>query len=1513
MGKQVKNKNNTPSTYNNQSTIRKGQWEKEYNLPKPVVSDPTSNQTVWIKDQNKIYQQRAEHSMRVTAYQGAIPQFKTPAAETVPTTQRNYIDDLNNPETYYRTVKKLEDMGDSGWNVLLAASQKANEETRSKVQFLLKGWLTSKPDFTVYLENIADNNDSSLSDYAAKILVKGKYRSLISASTYRDSILKRLDVARSIGDEIFTTRDKTLKATVESERESFNRFFDNVLVNGTNVNTAVKDMDLDQLIDMSIRTHTFLQLLGDAREKSIFVHAFENATESTEYNNILYRFYYNTRKITEVLDTYVQTDGTASYKAMCSYFERIKESMPSVSARELEGKVNDFLKNVNSLISAMSDAGIAGSIVFGHIMHYQYFFEGLKREIPAIKANAKTDPWSYYTFWNWVQTPLNTAYIDLFAIMAVLNTETMYQTVKKSWLKASADNIMMNDFVKKSFNDLQYDLSVQATKAKTLFGSVKSSEKPTENTIRFMQVLDKTGQEKLQDKEKQIKNFFNTEEYKDVVARFNAFNEQEQNFKAVVKFILAVVITLVAIITAGWAAAAIAPALAGEGVILSFIVTTSVESLAFMSTQKLLEWAILGEVNIENLGYQYFETLVTFGVLNKAGKLLGTLGKDAEGIKKFATTTLAFTGEVTILTGLQGIFALVDKWVLPKEEQRDFKFGESFLHSAGFILALKGGMFAVHKMGPELANMIRGKKGNDLEKDILRLETNVDFYLNESKFRELTAREQAVFKEEVAELLNKKAEMLEDAAKDPANKNNAELETAKKLAELLRRRSLEIKNTEVLELRIRESGDLPDIYYFEGTVGEMKQALLSGGKGKVETSPYNKEIILFTPKGQARPIKFIQLNPREEISTSSKFERLAKERKFDPTEAKKEFWERIGEQGMTEVEGSEVPVLEAVKEGWKPGTDMKLPARSEKLGRQLLGSTKHKMIGEKFGSDVKKLSENGNNLRSKLGELSKPQLENILNQVKDVGEMSRLNELHPDLANIKQTFFTEHYVKVETHEGKFRLRFDEAPLLSDAMSLKLENNFELAKKLNGIIEVESKLPDFETNLGRLENMSETSLQLFTEVRDIKPTDLKTQLDITAEGEKYGFNAKQSVDKYEGDIVKKDLESEKFRELFETRKKALLEKNRTLKYETELNALNTAGENLTKDPTAARGELEKLQLTMELELCIKEMKEFIKTNKLKRNPFENPGAYKKLLEAAHKYRTKNPGAGASEFVDYLHESAKIKGTKRFRNDIVKKLETDGWLSELKMPEEVNNEETENTDRPNTNKEDNKEEDNENKDKNKEEENKQEENKPKKITIKLDAESELKLGSKELPTVFKLIDENGNVVGELRRQMERGNKITYQFRHFEGIGKDIAKNNKYDLKSSAKVLTPETANTYPLKNGDRILYMDFLIPKNITDNISGLGEIMYKDALTYFGHKGEINGIYGEWIKAEDLYADYGGKSINLKKFQDAIDKGMTKEEAAFETVTGQWAKNNDFTKVEFPIDPHTDRVEVIFRK
>jgi hypothetical protein len=195
--------------------------------------------------------------------------------------------------------------------------------------------------------------------------------------------------------------------------------------------------------------------------------------------------------------------------------------------------------------------------------------------------------------------------------------------------------------------------------------------------------------------------------------------------------------------------------------------------------------------------------------------------------------------------------------------------------------------------------------------------------------------------------------------------------------------------------------------------------------------------------------------------------------------------------------------------------------------------------------------------------------------------------------------------------------------------------------------------------------------------------------------------------------------------------------------------------------------------------------------------------------------------------------------------------------------------------------------------------------------LKAKDASKIGSAGSTIKIELIDEAGTLVGELKRVPGAGKEFNYYFTDYNGAN-GVTKNKQYVLQSKSKIITSASPGNYSVPSGQNILYMDFNLPKNISDNYSGLGKMMFDDAFTYYNRSNKIDGIYGEWIKNADLYQDYGGMSVNLKRFQDALSAGMSREQAAFKTVSGEWALSMGFSKVEFVTDVKPERVEVIFK-
>ncbi|MGE6355458.1 hypothetical protein ACQKCJ_16440 [Flavobacterium sp. NPDC079362] len=186
-------------------------------------------------------------------------------------------------------------------------------------------------------------------------------------------------------------------------------------------------------------------------------------------------------------------------------------------------------------------------------------------------------------------------------------------------------------------------------------------------------------------------------------------------------------------------------------------------------------------------------------------------------------------------------------------------------------------------------------------------------------------------------------------------------------------------------------------------------------------------------------------------------------------------------------------------------------------------------------------------------------------------------------------------------------------------------------------------------------------------------------------------------------------------------------------------------------------------------------------------------------------------------------------------------------------------------------------------------------------------------------IQLVDESGENVAYITRNMRYGAKkgITYEFNALREAG-TIKKGSKTDLKCEMKLLDSESAKKYDLtvKQNEEILYLDFNIPPKINEQYSGLGQIIFDDAHTFMKNSKkvpEISGMFGVWIKYPAYYAHYGGESINLKKFLKAIDSGMDEKKAAFETITGGWAKDNGYTKVEFQKEWSREEVIVKFLK
>ena len=180
-------------------------------------------------------------------------------------------------------------------------------------------------------------------------------------------------------------------------------------------------------------------------------------------------------------------------------------------------------------------------------------------------------------------------------------------------------------------------------------------------------------------------------------------------------------------------------------------------------------------------------------------------------------------------------------------------------------------------------------------------------------------------------------------------------------------------------------------------------------------------------------------------------------------------------------------------------------------------------------------------------------------------------------------------------------------------------------------------------------------------------------------------------------------------------------------------------------------------------------------------------------------------------------------------------------------------------------------------------------------------------------IRLIDELGNFVGELSRANQKSNILSYHY---------IRNGKKIDLKSTVGLHNDSTNNaivSYLINKGEHLIYGDLNFPIDINNKFSGLGNIILNDALQYFTKNPKfesVDCIATLWTENK-IYTDYGSYSLNLQQFWKNVNQEkMTFEEAALNTFTGKWAKENDFSKVRIKIqkdDILPDEVRLVILK
>jgi len=165
---------------------------------------------------------------------------------------------------------------------------------------------------------------------------------------------------------------------------------------------------------------------------------------------------------------------------------------------------------------------------------------------------------------------------------------------------------------------------------------------------------------------------------------------------------------------------------------------------------------------------------------------------------------------------------------------------------------------------------------------------------------------------------------------------------------------------------------------------------------------------------------------------------------------------------------------------------------------------------------------------------------------------------------------------------------------------------------------------------------------------------------------------------------------------------------------------------------------------------------------------------------------------------------------------------------------------------------------------------------------------RLGDQAAEVELTLVDKFGEAILKMVRKVTKEGKEIYIDYFING-----------EHSGYLQIMSPEEAALHqlPINSGEKIIYGDINISKEVTDKFAEIGKVILDDTYEFMKKNkeiGEADGMIGFW-KTDGVYNPYGGQSVNLKAFWEAVDNGMSYEEAAYETFSGKWAKAKGFKK------------------
>jgi Domain of unknown function (DUF4157) len=940
--------------------------------------------------------------------------------------------------------------GGIGWNVLLWSAGSSSLVLKTAVTTHLTEWADTDPVFLDFLSQTANSHQSALlSSLAAEILMLSGHVSNYDTKAAKSVVVSKVNIILLKLDSLqalFNSKniyaggvsgaisrvsefipyfqkldEKNIRSIVFAERK-VSEYFDTLLIAEFQINFLS-----NFITNTSSESSGYYTPQHSATSSIEEISSYFKAMSDILYDIGIAR---DVKKENEAI--------TYAYSAKLEMLEVIATSRKNLDKTIIDNSKSNLeeLKENLDLLAGIyiTDSGeYSSDAAFNQIDQFRVNTDALLQLLPELSTLAETEPMAFYNFWKEMGDEMYCIAAGVRAMGVLLRIQQAYEVFNSSLLLYA--NFALSEYRKLQKARLLVYL-MQADQAVKISSQNPGSANETADMLST-----------------------NTD-LASLLASADDIQFYDKILNTIIQIVVAVVIVIAAIYTAGAAVGAIMPLLGaaeagvglfvfGEGVMgtaLGFTTGLAIESAAFLTTQKMLTSLVYGQkaADWDRFGYDMLETMITFGVLKAVAPTFSAAEKGVKnGLETTAVKGMNFVAENLIFVSLEGLYSLSIEKIVPEELQHgEFDFIDSLGHSFVFMAGLKLGMAATAKLHP---NENIKLKDEAKQKELDQLSDSITLRILEQRNRDLSPAEQSKFEKDVAELLHKKASIYKDAAKLPENKGKRF--TLNRIADSFTEGALNLETGGMAQFNFRASGDMQNVFLFEGKPNELISQVQKTNKNATLEKAERGENIWMLKDGKGGELMLI--NVKATPNFAPKFEKVLRESDIKNTaeETRTDFWKLMGDSRMADLPGADAIVTQALQWCWRPFSNSVPHDHILNRANRFMRSQKNALLYETIGAEIYTLKG-----REILEAASLESLQRVLPQTGQSAEnITRLINNYPLIDTIQTVQFKQDYIELNTLQGEQIIRIDNAPFVNNPNSIKLSSNIPLAIELNGTL------------------------------------------------------------------------------------------------------------------------------------------------------------------------------------------------------------------------------------------------------------------------------------------------------------------------------------------------------------------------------------------------------------------------------------------------------------------------------